>query len=238
MLRGNTGSVTINHMIKHNQDGGVSGLGLSLGLSIFLLIAALAFGGWAFLSRSDYKNNTDSKIADAVTIAKQQEATAKDAQFVQDEKKPLRIYKGPEAYGSLDINYPKTWSGYVDDRGGSSSILVDGYFYPNIVPSIANTTSVFSLRVQVLNQTYAVSLAAIQQKASNKSQVPPVISPYTLPKVPSAVGIKVSGNLPNGKQGTMVVLPLRAQTIEIWAETSQFTPDFEANVLPNLSFVP
>ncbi len=238
MLQGNRHGGTIDHMIKHNQDGEVSALGISLVFAVLLLIGALAFGGWAFMSRSDYKNNTDSKIADAVTIARQKEASAKDAQFVQDEKKPLRTYKGPEAYGSLDIQYPKTWSGYVDDKGINSSILVDGYFYPNVVPSISSPTSVFSLRVQVLSQTYDKSLEAIKQKATNKNIVAPVITPFALAKVPSALGIKIVGTLPNAKQGTMVVLPLRAQTIEIWAETSQFTPDFEANILPNLSFIP
>ncbi len=226
-------------MIKHNQDGAVSGLGLSLGLTIFLLIAATVFGGWAFMSRADYKNNTDSKIADAVTIAKQQEAAAKDAQFLQDEKKPLRTYKGPEAYGSVHIDYPKTWSGYVDDKGATNSIVLDGYFYPNIVPSLTNPNSTFALRLQVLGKTYEEVLKAIKASATNSGvKTPPVITPYSLPKVPGAVGIKTTGTLPNGKQGTMIVLPLRAQTIEIWAETAQFTPDFEASILPNLSFIP
>ncbi len=230
--------VNIEHMIKHNQDGAVSGLGLSLGLTIFLLIIAIAFGGWAFVSRSDYKNNTDSKIADAVTIAKKQEGSAKDAQFLQDEKKPLRTFNGPEAYGSIKLDYPKTWSGYIDSKGNGSAV-VDGYFYPNTVPAIGDPNSVFSLRMQVLQQPYSQALDQIKSYSSNKSiAVPPTITPYALPKVPATVGLKISGSLPNGKLGTMIVLPLRAQTIEIWAETNQFTPDFENIILPNLSFVP
>lgn len=225
-------------MIKHNQDGGVSGVGVSLVLTILLLIGAIAFGGWAYLSRTDYKNNTYAKIADAVTIAKQKEGTAKDAQFLQDEKKPLRTFQGPEAYGSIKIDYPKTWSGYVDTKG-NGSVFVDGYFAPNIVPAIGDANSIFSLRVQVLQQPYDQALTLIKSTATNSSVVvPPVITPYVLPKVPGTVGIKISGTLVNGKQGTMIALPLRAQTIEIWAETSQFTPDFENLILPNISFVP
>ncbi|MDB5170494.1 MAG: hypothetical protein JWO35_188 [Candidatus Saccharibacteria bacterium] len=225
-------------MIKHNQDGAVSGLAISLVFTVLLLIGAIAFGGWAFMSRADYKSNTDSKIEDAVIIAKQQEGSAKDAQFLQDEKKPLRTYKGPEAYGSLEINYPKTWSGYIDDKGKSSSALVDGYFNPSVVPSITDETSVFALRIQVLSQQYSQVLSTVKSSTTNGSTAPPTISPYALPKVPGTVGIKVSGTLPNGKQGTMIVLPLRSQTLEVWAETSQFTPDFEASILPNFSFIP
>jgi hypothetical protein len=230
-------------MIKHNQDGGVSGLGISLVMTVILLVGALGFGGWAFMSRNDYKTNVDSKIADAVTIAKQQEGSAKDKQFAEDEKQPLRTYSGPEAFGSIQASYPKTWSGFVDDTGKSSNALLDGYFYPNIVPSIAqDAPSVFSLRMVVTNQSYAQTLATImsQSSSNNTGVVPPTISPYALPKVPKAIGIKLVGTLPlqSKKQGEMVVLPLRDKTLQIWSETAVFTPDFETNILPNFTFSP
>lgn len=224
------------HMIKHNQNGAVSGLALSLGMAIVLLIAALGFGGWAFTSRQDYKNNTDQKVNDAVVIAKQREGTRKDAQFAQDEKNPLRTYKGPDAYGSLSIQYPKTWSGFIDDTGKSGDKLVDGFFYPGVVPSTTNQASVFALRVQVVSQAYSDVVNSLSQNSDPASI--PVITPFALPKVPKAVGIKYVGKLPNQKQGEMVVLPLRSQTLEVWSETAQFAPDFEANILPNFSFLP
>lgn len=225
-------------MIQNNQRGAVSGLGISLGLTIFLLLGAIAFGGWAFSGRQDYKINSDAKVEKAVIIAKQQESSAKDAQFVQDQKKPLTSYNGPEAFGSLSISYPKTWSGYVDDSGTGTN-QVDGYFNPGVVPSLTNLSSVFALRVQVVNQTYdtiAKTIANLQQ--SGGQSAPPVVSPYALPKLPKVVGMKIVGTLPNQKQGEMVILPLRAQTIQIWEETDQFRGDFENNILPNFSFIP
>lgn len=224
--------------VRRNQQGAVSGLGISLALSIVLLIAVIGFAGWAFASREDYKNNVDQKIASAVTIAKQQESSRKDAQFAQDEKKPLRTYKGPEAYGSLRISYPKTWSAYVDDTGKGTNV-VDGYFNPDAVPSVSDPGSVFALRVQVLGQPYdqtVKNLSSLQQ--SDGTSVPPVITPYALPKVPKTIGVKITGKLPNQKQGEMVILPLRAQTLQIWSETAQFTPDLENNILPNFNFAP
>jgi hypothetical protein len=225
-------------MIHRNQQGAVSGLGISLVLTVVLLVAALGFGGWAFSSRLDYKNHTDQKIEQAVVIAKQVEGSAKDKQFLQDEKQPLRTYKGPEAYGSLSISYPKTWSGFIDDSGKGTN-MVDGYFHPGIVPSVSDLTSVFALRVQVVAQPYdQVATSVDQLLTPDGVSAPPVITPYALPKLPKVVGLKIVGKLPNQKQGTMVILPLRSQTIQIWAETDQFTPDFEANILPNLTFVP
>ena len=49
-------------MRKLNQDGAVSGLALSFGLSVILLVAAISFSAWAFSSRQDYKDNVDEKI--------------------------------------------------------------------------------------------------------------------------------------------------------------------------------
>lgn len=227
-------------MIKHNQDGAVSGVGISLVFAVLLLVAAIGFGAWAFTSREDYKTNVDSKITAAVTIAKKQESSAKDAQFVQQEKQPLRTYTGPDAYGSLAISYPKTWSGVVAQANNSSSgsgTLLDGYFYPNIVPSITDPASVFALRFQVVGTAYADVLKTLNSLQQNKEK-PTSISPYALPKVPNTVGVQVNGALPNQKTGVMVILPLRSQTLEVWTEGSQFTGDFNASILPNLSFAP
>jgi hypothetical protein len=84
-------------MIKHNQDGAVNGLAMSLILCVVLLLGTLGFGIWALSSRTDYKNHTDSKVHDAVTKATAQESTLKDKQFAEAEKQPLKLYQGPEA---------------------------------------------------------------------------------------------------------------------------------------------
>jgi hypothetical protein len=228
-------------MSKLNQDGAVSGLALSFALSVILLVAAISFGAWAFSSRQDYKNNVDEKIQAAVVTAKQQESAAKDAEFAEAEKSPLRTYSGPESFGSITIKYPKTWSAYVND-GGTDSMPVDGYFYPNVVPGITNRSTPFALRLQVVGQSYsevAKNLAS-QQKNTDTKSTPLTISPYALPKVPKVVGIKVSGTLQDkdNKLGTMIVLPLRSQTLEVWTEGTQFTSDFDKYILPNMTFSP
>lgn len=227
-------------MLRQNQDGAVSGVAVSLILTIVLLIGAISFAAWAFSSREDYKNHTDAKIAVAVAAAKKQESQQKDAEFTQAEKNPLRTYSGPQAYGSIQLSYPKTWSGYVDQSGnGNGNALVDAYFYPAIVPSINDPNSSFALRVQVLNQSYSQSISSFQNAAQSKT--PPTIVPYALPKVPNVVGVEVSGQIAGGNPpvtGTMVILPLRSETLEIWTEGNQFLSDFNNIILPNFTFSP
>lgn len=221
-------------MIKRNQDGAVNGVVISLVLTILLLLGAIGFAAWAFSSRQDYKNHTDSKVSAAVQAAKAQESTAKDKQFAEDEKNPLKTYTSPEALGSLVINYPKTWSGYVDSTGTGGAAL-NGYFSPGVVPSINNQNSVFALHVQVLNQSYS---QVLQNFTSQQKDGKLTISAYSLPKLPKIVGVKVNGELSDQKDGTVVILPIRSQTLEIETDGTQYLGDFNNNILPNFSFSP
>ncbi len=221
-------------MIKHNQVGAVNAAAVSLVITILLLIGALGVAGWAISGRQDYKDNSDKKVAAAVTVAKQQESTAKDKQFAEDSKSPLKTYQGPEAYGSLNIAFPKTWSGYVADTGNSSPLL-DGYFAPGVVPSATDQSSTFALRVQVNSTSYADTLEsfASQQQAGKLA-----VAAYALPKLPKVIGAKVTGEITEGKSVTMIVLPLRSQTLQIWTEGTQYLNDFNNYIVPNFSFSP
>ncbi|MDB5175303.1 MAG: hypothetical protein JWM81_161 [Candidatus Saccharibacteria bacterium] len=221
-------------MNKHNQDGSINALLLPLIVAVVLLFGALGFGGWAYSSRQDYKNNTDQKIADAVTLARQQEDTLKDKQFAETEKQPLKDYAGPQAYGSVAIKYPKTWSSFVTDAGSNGAQL-DGFFYPGTVPSVTSQSSTFALRFQVIDRSYSDVLQSVNdQQQSGKVQV----SPYSLPKVSSAIGVRVEGQITPTRTGIMIILPLRDKTVQVWTEGDQFINDFNNNILPNLTFSP
>lgn len=220
-------------MIKRNQDGAVNSALLII-LLVILLIGASVFGAWAYMGRQNYKNNRTAAIAAAVTVAKQQEDVVNNAQFAVIQSQPLRTYNGPQAYGSLVVQYPKTWSGYVDDTG-SGSALVDGYFALSVVPSLNDTNVSFALRVQVVAQSYSQLLQTLtsqQQSGTLK------INAYSLPKVPTVIGVEATGTLSNGKIGTIVMLPLRDKTLQIWTEGSLYINDFNSYILPNISFSP
>jgi hypothetical protein len=224
-------------MLKHNQDGAVSGAAISLIFAVVLLIAAIGFGAWAYSGRQDYKNNVDAKISTAVTTAKQQQTKTDQAVFAEEAKQPLKAYNSSQTYGSLVVNFPKNWSAYVDDSGTSPKGLVDGYFAPGSVPSTSSPNSVFALRVQVINKSYTqVVQSFIQQQKAGKLTV----SAYALPKFPKNIGIEVVGLLSrqDTQTVTMVVVPLRSTTLEIWTQGSQYLSDFNNNILPNFSFSP
>jgi hypothetical protein len=224
-------------MIKHNQDGAINGLVISLILAVTLLVLIVIFAGWAFMSRQDYKNNVDAKIQVAVAAKQAQDTITEKTQLAQDEKQPYYTYQGPPQYGSISFQYPRTWSAYVNSSG-SGSALIDGYFMPPILSSVSDQTANFALRVQVLNQSYSQSLQGITGQSGRSSAI--TSTAYSLKLVPSVVGVEVSGALSvaQGSTATMVMLPDRTNTIEIWTDGTTYLSDFNSVILPTFSFSP
>ncbi len=219
-------------MKKIDNRGSINMLLIPVVLLVVFLLGSLGFGFWAFTSRQDYKDNVDEKIATAVEVAKKQTATEKDNEFIEREKRPLKEYAGPDAYGSVKVKYPKTWAAYVVQ--GNSSTPLNAYFHPNYVPDEKSDAS-YALRVQVVNQTFDQQ---VRQFDSNVKIGKTKAKPYKPANVDNVVGLQLTGQLDAKQQGTMVLLQLRDKTIKIWTEGDQYEKDFFDSALANLTFVP
>lgn len=218
-----------------DQRGAINVLLIPLILVIVFFVAAAGFGYWAFSSREDYKNNSDAKVATAVTAAESRTKSSDAKEYAEREKKPLRSYVGPAAFGAISVQYPKTWSAYVVEGDDNSSLPVDGYFNPDFVPNVVDQSKSFALRVQLTSDSYDNVLQEFQGSVQTGKAT---VSPYKLNKVPNIVGSIVTGQLNSTKQGTMVILPLRNMTLKVWSDSSAFLPDLNNIILPNLSFTP
>lgn len=217
-----------------SDERGMNLLIIPLVIVLVFFLATLGFGLWAYSSRQDFKNNVDQKIAAAVDVATKKTATDKDNEFIQREKQPLKDYKGPEAYGGIQVSFPKTWSAYVDDTGKGSAPL-DGYFHPDYVPSVQQPNFNYALRLQVVNRSFSQELQTYDSQVKLGKAT---AQPYKPVNVPNVVGVKIEGEITTGKQGIMILIPLRDKTIKISTEAEQYKKDFNENVLPNFSFTP
>jgi hypothetical protein len=209
---------------------------------IVLVLLFFGVGGFSYYAYSNmlkYKNNTNQLIASAEAVSNQQLTAKLQQEFAQESKSPYKTYSGPSAYGSISVTYPKTWSAYVSVDNTGSNTPIDGYFYPDVVPSTANasdgTGTNFALRVQVTQTGYS---DVLQNYESQAQQGQIQVSPYHLPKVPSAIGVELTGQIESQKTGTMVILPVRNETLVIWTEGNQFQSDLNNIVLPNFTFSP
>lgn len=223
----------MNSLNMRAQAGAINILLIPLVMCILLLIGVAGFAYWAYGERQDYKDNVDVKIADAVAEAQHKVSTQKDKEFAQKEKYPYDTYRGPSAYGSLIVKYPKTWSGYVATQNGANPI--NGYFYPGQVPTATGLGNSFALRVAVVQQTYS---AVLQQYQTYVKQGRAKAHAYRSPNVPDVVGTRIDGQIAARKQGSMIVMPYREKTLELWTEDKSFQDDFDNIILKNFSFSP
>jgi len=225
--------------MKLNRNGSSSWQILTLIATGTLLVAAIIFAFWAFAGRQKYKNDTVQLINSAVVSAIAKQKITDQASFAIAEQNPLTEYIGPQAYGTIRLWYPKNWSSYVNSTGeDSDNNPLDGYLYPGTLPSVTDNGSTnFALRIQVESQSYSAVLAAFNGQQTDNT-APPNIIAYSLPKVPSVVGVEITGEVESNISGTMIMLPLRANTLEVWTEGTAYLTEFEKDILPNLSFSP
>lgn len=214
-------------------------IGWIIALSVLgvFLISALIFGFWAFAERNDYKNNVDQKIAVANKQIEKETTEKNNKQFAEESKKPLKKYVGPSSYGTVTVEYPKTWSAYITTGNNSSDPLV-GYFHPDYVPTIVNsgtTRQAIALKIQVANQAYDTVVKQYDGQIQNGEVV---ASSYALPKMSEQVGMKFTGKIDQQLNGTEIILPLRDKTLIITTETDAYLADFNNYILPNLTYVP
>jgi hypothetical protein len=219
-------------MSKLNQRGAIDPFLIPLIMVTLILLGVGSFGIWAFMSRQDYKANSDEKVSAAVAVAQKQTASQKDNEFVEKEKLPLKEYDGPAAYGSVVVKYPKTWSAYVIEQSGNTPI--DGYFNPVFVPSTVGGSS-FALRVQVTGTNYAQELKKYDSYVKNGTVK---AAAYVPAKVPGVTGVRLTGEIVPRKNGVMIMVPMRDKTLKIWTESTEFVNDFDNNILPNYTFEP
>jgi hypothetical protein len=214
-----------------NKENGSVSVILAVVFGLFFVLA-LIFGGWAFAGRQDYKNNVDQKISDANEVAVQEAETAKEAEFVEREKSPLRTYTGPVTYGAVSFEYPKTWSLY--EVKAASGTVLDLFGFPLVVPGVTNDQT-YAMRTEIVSQTYDT---VVKQYDKDVKSGAVTSTAYRPAKVPDVLGVRIEGTIEREVQGAMVILPLRDRTIKIYTEIPQFIGDFNNIVLPSLTFVP
>lgn len=222
-------------MKQPSQAGAVNLLVIPLVLVTLILFAVAGFAYYAYGQSMHYKNDVDAIVSQNVDEAKQQISDQKDKDFAEKEKSPYLTYNGPEAYGSIKLVYPKTWSGYVETGNGSGSKPVDGYFMPGQVPSVDDANNSFALRVTIVQTAYD---QIMKQYAALVKNGKVTVQPYKSPNIPGIVGSRVDGQISSKKQGNMVVLPYRDKTLQLWTESTDYTNDFNNIILPNFSLTP
>lgn len=192
-------------------------------LSFVFIFTTFIGGGvsiWAYINYMDQKNNVDSKIDVAVAEAVKVQADEDAAAFLEKEKQPNRQFVGPDDYGRLSFDYPKTWSVYVENDASDGDDY-EAYFNPGEVPTVANDQQ-FALRVTIENTPYD---EVVEDYADliKKNQL--TSSSF---KAGEQSGTRLDGAFSKDIRGMAVIFKIRDKTVTLRSDADTFKKDFDA----------
>lgn len=195
---------------------------------IALSLLALTFIGlfiWMNGNYNEAQSDLDSKIEDAVAKAKDEQAAKDEAEFLNREKYPYKTFSGPEDYGHLTFEYPKTWSVYVADAAISGGDF-NAYFNPNQVDTVSDDT-INALRVSILNQSFD-DVTAKYQKDMEKKDANLSMTSVTIGAEGNITANRYTGTIPGTElSGFIVTFKIRDKTAILRTDSTLFEADFD-----------
>lgn len=205
---------------KQLEEGSV-GVIISI-VTLSILVATFgAFSVWSYTNYIDQKNNVESKV-DGMRAEIDLELSKKyEKDYENLKKEPNLQFVGPDDYGRLTFDYPKTWSAsqYTDVSMGGGATY-EAYLNPKLVPPVTPTNK-FALRIKIEQKIYDQTLASFE-KQIKKGEIK--TSPYT---DGVHTGTKLVGNISKDMISTAIVMKMRDRTLTLRTDGDSFMDDFE-----------
>lgn len=205
---------------KHDTVGLIKTIAI-----IALSLLAVTFIGlfvWMTVQYNDERSrDLDGEIKVAVAAAKDEQAAKDEAEFLEREKNPYRIFSGPIDYGELTFEYPKTWSVYVAEAATTGGDF-NAYFNPIQVDAVGKDT-INALRVTIKNTSFEEVTATYQREIENKE---PTLSVQSI-TVNGTAANRYVGKIPGTDlSGFIVIFKIRDKTVIMQTDSVLFEADF------------
>lgn len=198
----------------------------TIGVAV-LLVGVAVLAGFIYVNYDEQKTNVNGKIAIAVDDAKKVQADADEVKFTERDKEPNREFVGPDDYGRVTFNYPKTWSVYVN-RDANSGGTFEAYLNPVVVPPVA-TSQQYALRVLIEEKDYDKSIAGYDSLVKKGDLKASSVS------ADGNNGTRLDGSFSKDIRGSVVIFKIRDKTLTIRTDAVTFTADFD-NLIKTIKF--
>lgn len=195
---------------------------------IIVSLIAVTFIGlfiWMYTQYDKASTDVEGQIATAKAEAREEQALKDEAEFLEREKNPYKIFSGPADYGELNFEYPKTWSAYVA-KDASNGGDFEAYFNPTQIEPISNT-SVNSLRVQIFDKDFESITSQYQRYLENKEK-PLSVETIKIGEDGSTPANLYTGIIPNTElNGYILIFKIRDKTALLRTDSTLFKEDFD-----------
>lgn len=222
-LGGKTQAETKRAYEKKYKAGNVADLVKTIAI-IALSLVAVTFIGlfiWTTVEYKEVQEDVQGKIDTAVAKAKDEVSAKKEAEFLEREKNPFKVFSGPVDYGQLTFQYPKTWSVYVADPATNGGDF-NAYFNPIQVDTVAKDT-INALRVSIVNKPFD-TVAAEYQRAMDEKDSDLKMESVT---VNGFTANRYTGTIPETElSGYIIIFKIRDKTAIVQTDSVLFADDY------------
>lgn len=224
---------------RSSEHGGIDIKVVGIVLLSLFFMAAGSLAIWLYFQYNDAKTNVDSKVTEAVATAVRDTEAQDEEKFLAREKEPNRTFRGPDDYGRLTFDYPKTWSVYQAtdvSKGGGATYAA--YFNPLVVAPIpANAQDDLIASAKATPSAGIVSKYAVRLKIKQKlyddtlKEYEPLIKTGQITSQAftngnGVVGTRFDGRFNNDIRGVAIVVKISDKTLTIRADADVFVEDF------------
>ena len=204
---------------------------------IVVSLIAVTFIGlfiWMTVQYNDVSDDVDGQIREAVANAKDEQTSKMEAEFLEREKYPFKVFAGPADYGELSFEYPKTWSVYVA-KAATTGGDFNAYFNPAQVDEVSKET-INALRVTIRNTSFD-KVTEEYQKAMDKKDSNLTMEAVTIGADANITANRYTGKIPDTDlSGYIVTFKIRDKTVVLQTDSTVFTDDFN-KLLGTVTFV-
>lgn len=185
---------------------------------LFAVASGLAV--WSFISYTTEKSEIDSKVSTAVADAEKAQADADEIKFTERDKQPNRGFVGPDDYGRVTFDYPKTWSVFIN-KDVTNGGTYEAYLNPITVPPISATQQ-FALRVLIEEKDYDKVVPTYDSLVKKGDLISSSVT------ADGVSGTRLDGSFTKDIRGSAVIFKIRDKTLTIRTDANTFTADFNA----------
>lgn len=202
-----------------------------ISLLVVLFIVAGSVAIWAYEKYQGASTNLNAQIDKAALVAQKKQADTDEAKFIAREKQPNQQFVGPDNYGRVTFDYPKTWSVYVASDVSTNGGTYSAYLNPGVVPPIENASGPqqFALRVTIEQNTYSSVLQNYQQQIQGNLMTSSSFSAN------GHTATRFDGTFSDGIRGSVVVFQIRDKVLTVRTDANTFDSDFN-NVIKTINF--
>ncbi len=212
------GDMSKTGIYRKQEEGAITGSILAAIILGVIALALAGFGVWAYVNYTEQKTDVDGKIALAVAEGKKEQSDVDEVKFAEREKEPRREFVGPDDYGRLTFDYPKTWSLYIGSDASKSKGPYEAYLNPG---AVVNGHLQYALRVSITTTAYEDKLNSFNTKIKKGDLRSSVQTSNGL------TGTRLDGQFDKDVRGAAVIYKLRDKTIFIRTDTDTFKPEFD-----------